>query len=144
MKNLLIILFLLPAICTNAQSKKVRQALANTRLLERTVFGTKDSLTLEKLFAKDATYIHSSGKIEAREEAIRNIVQNKSVYAKIDTLVGYRTEVVKDSILVEHAFVAKETKPDGAQSTLRLNLALIWIKEKGKWKLYRRKATRIQ
>ena len=144
MKNLLIILFLLPAICTNAQSKKVRQALANTRLLERTVFGTKDSLTLEKLFAKDATYIHSSGKIEAREEAIRNIVQNKSVYAKIDTLVGYRTEVVKDSIFVEHVFVAKETKADGAQSTLRLNLALVWIKEKGKWKLYRRKATRIQ
>ena len=144
MKNLLIILFLLPVLCVNAQSKKVRQALANTRLLERTVFGTKDSLTLEKLFAKEATYIHSSGKVEAREEAIRNIVQNKSVYAKIDTLVGYRTEVVKDSIFVEHVFVAKETKADGAQSTLRLNLALVWIKEKGNWKLYRRKATRIQ
>lgn len=144
MKKLLIILILIPSICVNAQSKKVRQALANTRLLERTVFGTKDSLTLEKLFAKDATYIHSSGKVEARAEAIRNIVQNKSVYAKIDTLVGYRTEIVKDSILVEHAFVAKETKADGAQSTLRLNLVLVWVKEKGKWKLYRRKATRIQ
>lgn len=144
MKKLLIILILIPSICVNAQSKKVRQALANTRLLERTVFGTKDSLTLEKLFAKDATYIHSSGKVEARAEAIRNIVQNKSVYAKIDTLVGYRTEIVKDSILVEHAFVAKETKVDGAQSTLRLNLVLVWVKEKGKWKLYRRKATRIQ
>ena len=144
MKNLLIILFLIPAICANAQSKKLRQALANTRLLERTVFGTKDSLTLESLFAKDATYIHSSGKLESREEAIRNIVQNKSVYAKIDTLVGYRTEIVNDSIIVEHAFVARETKADGAQSTLRLNLHLVWIKEKGKWRLYRRKATRIQ
>ena len=144
MKNLLIILFLIPGICANSQSKKLRQALANTRLLERTVFGTKDSLTLENLFAKDATYIHSSGKVEAREEAIRNIVQNKSVYAKIDTLVGYRTEIVNDSIVIEHAFVAKETKADGAQSTLRLNLHLVWIKEKGKWKLYRRKATRIQ
>lgn len=144
MRSLLIILILIPAICANAQSKKLRQALANTRLLERTVFGTKDSLTLESLFAKDATYIHSSGKVESREEAIRNIVQNKSVYAKVDTLVGYRTEVVNDSIVVEHAFVAKETKADGAQSTLRLNLHLVWIKEKGKWKLYRRKATRIQ
>lgn len=144
MRSLLIILILIPAICANAQSKKLRQALANTRLLERTVFGTKDSLTLESLFAKDATYMHSSGKVESREEAIRNIVQNKSVYAKVDTLVGYRTEVVNDSIVVEHAFVAKETKADGAQSTLRLNLHLVWIKEKGKWKLYRRKATRIQ
>jgi hypothetical protein len=144
MRILLIILILVAAIGASAQSKKVRHALANTRLLERTVFGTKDSLTLESLFAKDATYIHSSGKVELRNEAIRNIIQNKSVYTKIDTLAGYRTRIVNDSVVVEHAFVAKETKADGTQSTLRLNLELVWIKEKGKWKLYGRKATRIQ
>lgn len=143
MKKLLIILTLIPAICVNGQSKKVRHALANTRLLESTVFGTKDSLTLEKLFAKEATYMHSSGKVELREEAIRNIVQNKSVYTKIDTLIGYNTRSYPDSTVVTHAFVAIEKKADGSESMLRLNLELVWIKEKGKWKLYRRKASRI-
>ena len=144
MKNLLIILILLPAIWSCAQSKKVREVLANTMLLERTVFGNKDSLTLEELFAKDATYIHSSGKVESRAEAIRNIVLNKSVYEKIDTVFSFQSETIKDSIVVRHPFIAKETKADGSQSMLRLNLELVWIKEKGKWKLFRRKATRIQ
>ena len=145
MKYILTILIFIPVMAANAQSsKQLKQALANSRLLERTVFGTKDSLTLEKLFAKDATYIHSSGKVESRDEAIRNIVQNKSVYTKADTLVGFKANTYPDSTIVTHAFVAKEKKADGTESMLRLNLELVWIKEKGKWKLYRRKATRIQ
>lgn len=145
MKILLTILILIPMISVKAQSsKQLKKALANTRLLERTVFGTKDSLTLEKLFARDATYIHSSGKIETRDEAIRNIVHNKSVYTKTDTLVGFKANTYADSTIITHAFVAKEKKADGSESMLRLNLELVWIKEKGKWKLYRRKATRIQ
>lgn len=143
MKNLLIILILLPAICGCEQSKKESEALANAKLLERTVFGSKDSLALEELFAKGATYIHSSGKVESREEAIRNIVQNKSVYEKKDTLVSFQTEVIKDSVIVRHPFVAKEKKAEGSESMLRLNLELVWIKEGDKWKLYRRKATRF-
>lgn len=146
MKYLLAISIFIPAIFANGQKskKQLKQALANTRLLEQTVFGTKDSLTLEKLFAKDATYIHSSGKVEARAEAIRNIVQNKSVYTKLDTLVGFKANTYTDSTVITHAFVAKEKKADGSESMLRLNLELVWIKEKGKWKLFRRKATRIQ
>lgn len=34
-----------------AQSKKVRQVLSNTEILMHTIFGTKDSITLEKFFA---------------------------------------------------------------------------------------------
>ncbi|HET9747544.1 MAG TPA: nuclear transport factor 2 family protein [Chitinophagaceae bacterium] len=144
MKNLLTILILLPAICGCGPSQGEKQALENTSLLERTVFGTKDSLILEELFAKDATYIHSSGKVESRAEAIKNIVQNKSIYTKIDTVFGFQSETVNDSVVVRHPFVAKEKKADGSESMLRLNLELVWIKEKGKWKLYRRKASRIQ
>jgi len=130
-------------VAMNAQTKPIRQAMANSMLLEQTVFGSKDSATLENLFAKNATYIHSSGKIESRDEAIHNIIHNRSVYKKIDTLVGYNTITVNDSIIVKHAFVAKETKTDGTESILRLKLELVWIKEKKDWKLYRRTATKI-
>ena len=144
MKNLLTILILTISTIACSQSKNERQAMANSVLLKKTVFGTKDSATLERLFAKNATYIHSSGKVESRDEAIRNIVLNKSVYAAIDTPFSYNVKTVGDSIIVNHPFVAKEKKADGSESMLRLNLELVWIKEKKDWKLYRRKASRIQ
>jgi ketosteroid isomerase-like protein len=144
MKNLLIILILLSAIGGCGPSKGDKQALENTLQLEHAVFVSKDSLALEELFAKDAIYIHSSGKVESRVDAIRNIVQNKSVYAKIDTPFTFESEVINDSIIVRHPFVAKEKKADGSESMLRLKLELVWAKENEKWKLYRRKATRIQ
>lgn len=143
MKNLLTILVLLFSVAVNAQSKQERQALANSKLLEQTVFGTKDSLTLEKLFAKNATYTHSSGKMETREEAIRNISQNKSVYTKSDTLISYNVENFKDSTVVNHLFIAKEKKVDGSESMLRLSLRLVWVKEKDDLKLFRRVATKV-
>ena len=143
MKNLLTILVLLFSVAANAQSKQERQALANSKLLEQTVFGTKDSLTLEKLFAKNATYTHSGGKMETREEAIRNISHNKSVYTKSDTLMSYKVENFKDSTVVNHLFIANEKKVDGSESMLRLNLRLVWVKENGDLKLFRRVATKV-
>ena len=142
MKYLLTISLFIFSILVNAQSKQERQALANSKLLEQTVFGTKDSITLEKLFAKNATYIHSSGKVETRDEAIGNIVKNKSVYTRSDTLISYNTETFKDSTVVKHLFIAKEKKADGTEAMLRLHLTLVWVKEKGDWKLFRRVAKR--
>lgn len=142
MKYLLTILLFIFSVAVSAQSKQERQALANSKLLEQTVFGTKDSLTLEKLFAKGATYTHSSGKMETREEAIRNISHNKSVYTKSDTLISYNVEKFKDSTVVNHLFIAKEKKADGSEAMLRLSLRLVWVKEKGDLKLFRRVATK--
>jgi hypothetical protein len=138
------ILLIVFSLSVNAQSKQEIKALANAKLLELTVFGTKDSATLEKLFAKNATYIHSSGKVEKRDEAIRNIVHNKSVYVIADTLLSYDLKTYKDSSVVNHLFIAKEKKADGTESILRLNLKLVWVKEKGDWKLFRRQATKVQ
>ncbi len=142
MKYLLGISFFIFSVLVNAQSKQERQALAKSKLLEQTVFGTKDSITLEKLFAKNATYIHSSGKIETRDEAIGNIAKNRSMYSKSDTVISYNTEKFKDSTVVKHLFIAKEKKADGTEGMLRLYLTLVWVKEKGDWKLYRRVAKR--
>jgi ketosteroid isomerase-like protein len=108
------------------------------------VFGTKDSLTLEDLFAKDATYGHSGGKVETREEAIRNIIRNRSVYEKTDEIADYNVTMHDDVAVVRHFFEATEKKEDGSESKLKLSLMLVWVKEKGKWKLFARQALKIQ
>ena len=143
MKYCLVILLSVISVFANAQSKETAQVLARTKLLEQTVFGTKDSLTLEGLFAKSMTYGHSSGKIETREEAIKNIVKNKSVYTEPIT-ADYDTKNNGDSIVTTHVFKSMETKADGTQSILNISIELVWAKEQKKWKVFRRQATKIQ
>lgn len=141
MKLLYSILFLVLSFGSNAQSKKERLLLAKSSLLIETVFGTKDSATLDQLFAKVVSYEHSSGKIENREEAIRGIIHNKSVYESEPA--PYNVVLEGDSAVVNHVYKAKEKKADGTAGALNINIRLVWMKEGKDWKLVRRKATKI-
>lgn len=144
MKTWITIFFVSISIVVNAQSKSNLEVLARTRLLQNTVFGTKDSMALEDLFAKEATYGHSSGKVETRNEAIRNIVHNKSVYEKGDEITGYNVTMHDDVAVVRHLFEAIEKKEDGSEGKLKLSLMLVWVKEKSTWKLLARQSVKIQ
>src|SRR5215217_8094798 len=86
MKQVLFIAaFVIAGLSVLAQSKKEQQLIERTYLLSHTVFGTKDSLALEGLFAKKASYGHSGGKVETREEAIAGVSRNKSKYTDTAT-----------------------------------------------------------
>ena len=127
-----------------AQSKKARIAMSNALELENAVFGSKDSVVLKKLFSKSLVYIHSSGKTENYDEAIRGVVNNKSTYAKDAGLMRYDFEEKGDSLVVNKVYKATETKADGSSSKLSINIETVWAKEKVKWKLYRRQATKVE
>lgn len=142
--TIVIALLLCAATAAFGQSKKERQVLANSRLLMRTVFGSKDSLTLEKLFASTLSYVHSSGKAETRSEAIHGIVNNKSTYVESIEPSPYKITESGDSLIVTRPFVATEKKANGTESALNLMIEMVWIKEKKDWKLARRKATKVQ
>jgi hypothetical protein len=124
------------------QSKKEADVLARSRLLNNTVFGTKDSLTLEDLFAKNATYGHSGGNVQTREEAIRSISHNTSSYT--DTSAKKYDVIMKDDVaIVRYVFRETETR-EGKPSPLNLGIMLVWVKEKDKWKLFGRQAVKLQ
>lgn len=144
MKFFFIIGFISLGCAGNAQKKQTNKVLANTRLLEQTVFGTKDSATLDKLFGTTVKYGHSSGKIETREEAIYNIIRNKSVYTKDVEPKPYDISIEGDSARVKQVFKATEEKADGTENALNLSIETVWIKERKDWKLARRQATKIQ
>jgi ketosteroid isomerase-like protein len=141
-KVFFILLFMASAFVGFSQSKKEQVLIERTYLLSHTVFGTKDSLTLEDLFAKKASYGHSGGKIETREEAIAAISKNKSVYA--DTAVSNIKVVINDDVaIVRHLFKANEKKADGTVTPLNFTMLLVWVKEKGKWRLMGRQAVKL-
>src|SRR6476620_1324214 len=105
MKKLLIVLLLASVVVVNAQDKKEKEVIARSYLLSHTVFGTKDSMTLEDLFAKKATYGHSHGNIQTREEAIKGLSKNKSYYT--DTSMSIVKVIIEDDVaIVRHLFKA--------------------------------------
>jgi uncharacterized protein DUF4440 len=144
MRKLLFVIAVLNVVGMNAQSKDEKQIVAQTYLLSHTVFGTKDSNTLEGLFAKTATYGHSHGKIQTRKEAIDGISHNQSTYT--DTAVSSINVIFAgdDVAIVRHLFKANEHTKDGKIVPLDFTMMLVWVKEKGKWKLFGRQAVSLQ
>ena len=143
MKYFFCIVLFMSSVVVNAQSKKERKVLSNDRLLEETVFGTKDSLVLEKLFGKTLHYQHSGGKVETRAQALHNIVHNKSTYVHdLSRPAPYNVSTAGDSIVVTHDYVAVEKKDNGTDVNLDLSIRTTWMKEKGQWRLFRRVATK--
>lgn len=139
MKKLFAIVLLVAAFAASAQSKDEKSLIERTYLLSHTVFGTKDSMTLEDLFAKQATYGHSHGNLQTRAEAITGISKNGSVYT--DTGVTILKVIVEGkTAIVRHLFKATETNSQGKVTLLNFTMMLVWIKEKGAWRLMGRQA----
>lgn len=142
MKKLVTIVLLVAAFAASAQSKDEKSLIERTYLLSHTVFGTKDSMTLEDLFAKQATYGHSHGNLQTRAEAITGISKNGSVYT--DTGVTILKVIVEGkTAIVRHLFKAKETNSQGKVTPLNFTMMLVWIKEKGAWRLMGRQAVPV-
>lgn len=134
--------FLLASCFLFAQSKDEKALAERTYRLSHTVFGNKDSAATEDLFAKKATYGHSGGKIENREEAVSAIVKNKAYYT--DTTMRIENIVVNgDVAIVRTVFKGKQNNPDGTAAALNLHIMLVWVKEKGKWRLMGRQAVKL-
>jgi hypothetical protein len=142
MKKIVAFVLLFGIVTAKAQTGDEKILIAKTYLLSNTVFGTKDSLTLESLFANTATYGHSHGKIQTRKEAIDGVVSNQSVY-KDTAISNIKVIVENNTAIVRYLFKAKENKKDGTVAPLNFMMMLVWIKEKNDWKLFGRQAANL-
>ena len=143
MKKLLTAFLLFTVAFATAQSKDEKELTEKTYLLSHTVFGTKDSVTLEKLLAKVVTYGHSHGNLQTREEMIKGVTHNQSNYT--DTAVSNLKIFIEDkTAIVRYLFKAKENKKDGTVTDLDFTMILVWVKEKSQWKLMGRQAVSLK
>jgi hypothetical protein len=141
-KLILIQGFLLWAFVSFAQSKDEQKVIDNVKLMHNTVFGTKDSLTLENLSAKEVTYGHSHGNLQDRKVFIESVSHNKSVYTgmeanNISVIINGKTAVSR------YLLTGTETNKEGKVTQLKLNILQVWIKEKGVWKMMARQAVMV-
>jgi Domain of unknown function (DUF4440) len=141
-KLLLISFFLFSTVIVFAQSKDEKELTEKTYLLSHTVFGTKDSVTLENLLAQTVSYGHSHGNLQTRSEMIKSVSHNLSNYT--DTAVSNIKVFIQDkTAIVRHLFKAKENKKDGTVTDLNFTMMLVWIKENNEWKLMGRQAVSL-
>lgn len=139
MKISLLLIFLLSAQLAFSQSEKeVNDAVQKLRI----AMLAEDAETLKKLTSENLSYGHSSGVIETQDEFVAVFASKKSDYQKWDisdqtiTFQGKKLAIVRHNVLGEIA-------SNGNVNTLNLGLLMVWVKEKGEWKLLARQAFRV-
>lgn len=101
--------------------------------------GKKDAL--EKVAHENLTYGHSSGLIEDKAAFVEALVSGKSNFTSI-TLSDQVIKVTGNTATVRHKLTG-ENVSNGGTSTLNLSVLLVFVKEKGEWKLLARQAVKI-
>ena len=126
---------------TTAQSKDSAAVNAAVELLRKAMIDA-DKAGLQKVTADQLSYGHSSGRVEDKATFIENIVSGKSDFVTID-FTNQTVAVAGDAAIVRHTLSAT-TNDGGTPGTVKLNILLVWQKQKGQWKLLARQAVKVQ
>lgn len=138
MKNFLLLFFLLASNLAFSQSEKEVEAAVQKLT---TAYLAEDAATLKTLTSENLSYGHSSGVIENQAQFLAVFESKKTDYQKWEVTDQTVTMHGKDLAMVRHNVVA-DFAENGAVKTLKLGLLMVWVKEKGEWKLLARQAFR--
>jgi ketosteroid isomerase-like protein len=125
---------------TMAQSKEDAAVNAAVENLKKAMIDG-DKAELEKITSDKLSYGHSSGKIEDKPTFVDNIVTGKSDFVTIE-LTNQTVSVSGDAAIVRHTLSAT-TNDNGNPGSVKLNILLVWQKQKGQWKLLARQAVKV-
>jgi ketosteroid isomerase-like protein len=125
---------------TMAQTKEETAVTAAVETLRKAMVDG-DKAGLQKVTADQLSYGHSSGKVEDKATFVDNIVSGKSDFVTID-LTNQTVAVVGDAAIVRHTLAAT-TNDGGNPGNVKLNILLVWQKQKGEWKLLARQAVKV-
>lgn len=135
--RLIVVLILISLSTVRAQDNDVAKAVET--LKQAMLDGKKEAL--EKIAHDNLTYGHSSGLIEDKKAFVEALASGKSDFTSI-TLTDQVIKVTGNTATVRHKLLG-ETMSNGTTSPINLSVLLVWIKEKGEWKLLARQTTRI-
>lgn len=139
MKYLTLILWILVVIPTYSQGKsEVKRALFQMRA----AMLDEDESMLRELTSTDLTYGHSSGVIENQEQFLGVFASGNTDYQNWDIYDLEITSPKSDMALVRHK-VRADIQSNGTSNHLELGLLMVWVKEKGQWRLLARQAFRL-
>lgn len=100
-----------------------------------------DKATLEAIASDDLSYGHSTGNLENKAAFVEALVSGASDFKTID-LTEQAVTIVDNTAMVRHKLSA-ETNNKGVAGQAKLAVLLVWVKQKGDWKLLARQAVKI-
>ena len=123
-----------------AQNKEEAAVTAAVENLKKAMIDG-DKAGLQNSTAEQLSYGHSSGKVEDKATFVENIVSGKSDFVTIE-LTNQTITIAGDAAIVRHTLSAT-TNDGGNPGSVKLNILLIWQKQKGQWKLLARQAVKL-
>ena|SRR5580658_8418877 len=100
-----------------------------------------DKATLDKLTMDELSYGHSSGLIQDKAAFEEALLSGASDFVSIE-LSDQTMKVVGNTAWVRHKLSAV-TNDGGKPGEAHLSVLLIWMKQKGQWRLLARQAVKI-
>ena len=137
-KILLIALLLFPSLTFAQAAKEVETAIQSLKA----AMLSEDEAALKQLTSANLTYGHSSGLIENQEQFLEVFASKKTDYQNWDISNQTISFEGKNLALVRH-HVAALISTNGTENKLNIGLLMVWVKEKGDWKLLARQAFRL-
>jgi ketosteroid isomerase-like protein len=136
-KILLITLLSVPALTLFSQTKSEKEVAQAIEEL-RNAMVDADSARLMSLTYKELSYGHSFGRIETQQLFVSNLASGKSDFENMD-ITNQTISVVGNTAIVRHNLQGMASDM-GKRAAVNLNVFMVWVKEKGKWKLLGRQA----
>jgi len=123
-----------------AQSKDEQAVAAAVENLRKALIDP-DKATLDALVLDELTYGHSNGNLQDKAAFEEALLSKSSDFVTID-LTGQTIKVVGNTAWVRHTLTAT-TNDGGKPGNAHLSVLLVWLKEKGQWRLLARQAVKI-
>jgi ketosteroid isomerase-like protein len=124
----------------SAQSKD-EQAVATAVESLRKALIDPDKPTLDAIVLDELTYGHSNGNLQDKAAFEEALLNKSSDFVTID-LTNQTIKVVGNTAWVRHTLTAT-TNDGGKPGTAHLSVLLVWLKQKGQWRLLARQAVKI-
>jgi hypothetical protein len=100
-----------------------------------------DRKQFEALCVDQLTYGHSSGRVQTKKEFIDDASSGKTKWNSI-TLTDQTIQLAGSNATARFVFNG-ENVSDGKTNTLKFGVLMIWVKQRGKWRLLARQGYKI-
>lgn len=131
--------FMILSFVANAQQKEIKKlAEASEALRAAMVDPTKEKLG--SLVMDSLTYGHSGGHVDDKKEFVDKLTIGGSDFVSID-ITEQTIQVIKNTGIVRHILTAV-TNDNKKPGIVKLKVLLIWVKDRGAWKLAARQAVK--
>ncbi|MBM3804273.1 MAG: nuclear transport factor 2 family protein [Acidimicrobiia bacterium] len=98
----------------------------------------RDKAALERLLADDLIYVHSNSRLETKGEILEVISSGSTLYESIEFQEVTARQF--DGIVVTTQKATIRTKQTGVAN---LFVTMVWVRQKGRWQLASRQASRL-